>query len=188
MAKVRYLQGDTAGTVGYMSHPEIQEALKGNPDALEILDGAAEAENEGARQEGAEVDNAERGDVRRSPVAARDLSEEEDPTVVRTAGHGVAGADAMRIGESVTHTAEPLPVTSAGPKDAEGVDPLEETRNRSQADAGRQNERAEGAREQGRKAAKAAEKNRRTAAPEKGDADTAGGSADAEGTDAEGKE
>lgn len=169
MAKVRYLDGDTAGAVGYMSHPELQEALKANPESLEILDGRAEAENEGLRQEGGEADNAERAVVVRSAVAARDLSEEEDPTVIRTAGHGVAGADAMRVGESVTHTSEPLPVTSAGPKDAQGVDPLEETRGRSQADADRQNERAEASREHGRKAAKAAEKNRGKGPAEKGE-------------------
>lgn len=152
MAKVRYLAGDTAGAVGYMSYPEIQEALKANPEALEILDGNVENEAEGAsRKEGSEVDNAERGEVRRSPVAARDLSEERDPTVVTTEGHGTGGADAMRVGASVTHRSEPLPVNTAGVKDQDGNDPLQATRERSQADADAQNKRADEARGEGEK-------------------------------------
>lgn len=171
MAKVRYLEGDTAGTVGYMSYPEIQEALKANPGALEILDGNADLRDPALRGEGSLVDNAERGEVRRSPVAARDLHEEADPTVVTTEGHGVAGADALRIGSSVTHRAEPLPVTSAGPKAQDGTDPLQATRERSQEAADQQNEAADEARKQGEKAAAAAEENRRAAMPEKGSAE-----------------
>lgn len=165
MPKIRYLAGEDAGVVGYMGWPEIQEALRSNPEALEILDGNVENENPDLRQEGSLADAAERGVVVRSPVAARDLSEEIDPTVVRTLGHGVAGADALRIGESVTHTSEPLPITTAGPLGADGTDPTQVTRETSQERADEQNARAQAARESGEKAAASREGEAAAGAP-----------------------
>lgn len=175
MPKVRILVGDDAGVVGYMGYPEMQEALRSNPEALEILDGNVENENPDLRREGNLADALERGEVRRSPVAARDLSEDVDPTVVRTLGHGVAGADALRVGESVTHTSEPVPVFSAGAKGPDGVDPLEEVRRTSQERADEQNQRAEATRESATKAAASREGEAAAGAPspaEPGPSDT----------------
>lgn len=170
MAKVRYEVGDTAGQVGYMSYPEIQEALKADPESLTILDGKAEADDPESRKLGHPADNAERGEVVRSPVAAADLSEEVDPTVVRTLGHGTAGADAMRVGESVHHRAEVIVPTSAGVKDQEGVDPKKASVEGAQKVVDEQNEAEAAAKEATAKAAEAAAKNREASAENKGSA------------------
>src|SRR4051812_20256123 len=171
--KVRYLKGDTEGEVGYLDYHSIQAALQADPESLEILEGQVENENPDVRQLGTEADNLTRGVVTRSPVAASDLSEERDLTVVTTEGHGVAGPDAQRMGPSTVHQTvgtEPGAVADAsGAPRAEGQPlPSEQSAAHSREVADETNRKADEVREQGRKTADRARRNREAPAEEKG--------------------
>jgi hypothetical protein len=171
--KVRYLKGDTEGQVGYLDYHSIQAALQADPESLEILEGNVENENPEVRELGTEADNLSRGAVTRSPVAASDLSEERDLTVVTTEGHGAAGPDAQRMGPSTVHQAvstEPGPIADRpGVPLAEGQPlPSEQSAAHSREVADETNRQADEVREEGRRTSERARRNREAPPEEKG--------------------
>ena len=113
--KIRWKSGDTAGKVEYLDYGAVQQALQADPECLEIIYGLDDPDAPGNPTGDAELTPARP----RHPGAAPDMAElDQHGSFREVPGHGAAGPDAGRVGETVAHRSEgvdPGPIEGAVP-------------------------------------------------------------------------